>query len=837
MNEELRIVIRAATADAQKNLAEVRKELDNINDTSTDAGKSVDDAMKSVARGAAVAVGAIVALTTAIVTLGKKSLEFQKQQAKLIAGFQAAGSSAQQANETYTNLFRFLGDTDAATEAAQSLARITTSQQELAEWTKILQGVYARAGNAIPTETLAEAANETIKVGKVTGAMADALNWLGVSEDAFNAKLAATTRLEERELLLRSTLNGLYGAAAQIYERNNQALIRYNESQANLDIAMAQAGKYITPLMTALNNLGASFLTVLAPAIEVVAIYLTGFIQLISEAIQWAGSFFGMFTSGAEKTTADVEGYRNAMSNYISSLSGGFNGASDSIDSTSASIEKLKKQTMGFDELNVVASQTSTPAIGGGGGIGGGSVGGIAPPNPADFGIGAGGSTMLEDVKKDLEEAKEKIKVFLGLVGLVGIAFGAWKLGNIIKDLILINTNARTLFDKGGRELVLEAFEALDRTELLKEKLKSVGGIMLIIAGAIATVAGYSDAWVNGIDWGNFALVLSGVAAIVTGLTLKFGEQAGGIGALTGGIAILVLGIKDLIKNGASLENILTIVAGAIGIVTGALMLMGKENTKAVAGWIAHTAATVANKVATIATTAATTAAKVAMAAFNLVMNMNPISLVVIALAALVAGFVVLWNKCEGFRNFWINLWNGVTSACTGAWAKMKSAFSGVGSFFSGIGDSIKKTFSNIGVTIAQAVTSTVSKATNSVLSKAVSIINGFITAINFAIAVINVIPGVNIKTLSKLSVPKLAKGGITTGATTAIIGEAGKEAVLPLENNTGWMDMLADRIASRNNTPSKIILRVGERDLGEATIGAINNITEQTGSLPLVLV
>lgn len=833
MNEELRIVIRAATADAQKNLAEVRKELDNINDTSTDAGKSVDDAMKSVAKGAAVAVGAIVAVTTAIVTLGKKSLEFQKQQAKLIAGFQAAGSSAQQANEIYTNLFRFLGDTDTATEAAQSLARITTSQQELAEWTKILQGVYARAGNAIPVESLAEAANETIKVGKVTGAMADALNWLGVSEDAFNAKLAATTSLEERELLLRSTLNGLYGAAAQIYERNNQALIRYNESQANLDIAMAQAGKYVIPLMTALNNLGASFLTVLAPAIEVVAIYLTGFIQLISEAIQWVGSFFGMFTSGAEKTTADVEGYRNAMSNYISSLSGGFNGASDSIDSTSASIEKLKKQTMGFDELNIVNSQTSTPAIGGGSaGIGGGSVGGVAAPNAADFGIGVGGSGMLDDVKKDLEEAKEKIKVFLGLVGLVGIAFGAWKLGNIIRDLILINTPVKKLSEEMG----YEAWNAVDRIDALKEKLKSVGGIILIIAGAIATVAGYSDAWVNGIDWGNFALVLGGVAAIVTGLTLKFGAQAGGVGALAGGIAILVLGIKDLIENGASLENILTIVAGAIGIVTGALMLMGKENTKAVAGWIAHTAATVANKVAIIATTAATTAAKVAMAAFNLVMNMNPISLVVIALAALVAGFVVLWNKCEGFRNFWINLWNGVTSACTGAWAKMKSAFSGVGSFFSGIGDSIKKTFSNIGVTIAKAVTSTVSRATNSVLSKAVNIINGFITAINIAIAVINAIPGVNIKTISKLSVPKLAKGGITTGATTAIIGEAGKEAVLPLENNTGWMDMLADRIASRNNTPSKIILRVGEKDLGEATIGAINNITRQTGTLPLVI-
>lgn len=834
MNEELKIIIRASTADAQRNLAAVREELGRIDDTSTDAGKSVDNAMKSVAKGAAVAVGAIVALTTAIVTLGKKSLEFQKQQAKLIAGFQAAGSSAQQANETYANLFRFLGDTDTATEAAQSLARITTSQQELAEWTTILQGVYARAGNAIPIESLAEAANETIQVGQVTGAMADALNWLGVSEDAFNEKLAATTSLEEREVLLRSTLNSLYGNAANIYEKNNQALIRYNESQANLDIAMANAAKYTVPLMTSLNNLGASFLTVLAPSIEVVAVYLTGFIQLISEAIQWVGSFFGMFSSSTEQATADVEGYRNAMNNYISSLSGGFNSANDSIADTSASIEKLKKQTMGFDELNVVQSQTSA-SIGGGGatGGGGGSIGGITPPNAADFGIGVGGSTMLEDVKKDLEEAKEKIKVFLGLVAAVGVAFAAWKIGNIIKDLILINTSVKKLKEL---DLMVEASQAMDRIDILGEKLKSVGGIVLIVAGAIALVAGYTDGWVNGIDWGNFAAVLGGVAAIVAGLTLKFGATAGGVGALAGGVAMLVLGIKDMIENGASLENILTVIAGTVAVVTGALMLMGKENIKAVAGWIAHTASVVAHGVALAAQKVATVAVTVAQTALNLVMNMSPLGWIITGITAVVAAFVILWNKCEGFRNFWKGLWENVKNIFSSAWTGIKNFFSGVGTFFSGVWGSIKKTFSNAGSTIGDAISGTVSKAISTVLSGSIKLVNGFIGGINAAVKVINAIPGVNIKTLSTLAVPKLAKGGITTGATTAIIGEAGREAVLPLENNTGWMDMLADRIASRNSSPSKIILRVGERDLGYATIGAINNITEQTGSLQLVL-
>lgn len=84
--------------------------------------------------------------------------------------------------------------------------------------------------------------------------------------------------------------------------------------------------------------------------------------------------------------------------------------------------------------------------------------------------------------------------------------------------------------------------------------------------------------------------------------------------------------------------------------------------------------------------------------------------------------------------------------------------------------------------------------------------------------------------------IPKLATGGIVTSATHAVIGEAGREAVLPLDNNTEWMDALADRIASRNKAPSTIVLKVGERELGRATIDAINSNTMQTGRLNLVM-
>lgn len=92
---------------------------------------------------------------------------------------------------------------------------------------------------------------------------------------------------------------------------------------------------------------------------------------------------------------------------------------------------------------------------------------------------------------------------------------------------------------------------------------------------------------------------------------------------------------------------------------------------------------------------------------------------------------------------------------------------------------------------------------------------------------------GFNFKTVS---IPRLASGGIATRSTLANIGENGKEAILPLDNNTGWMDKLADRIAARQQAPTKLVLKVGERELGWATINGINQITKQTGELQLVL-
>jgi phage-related protein len=917
MNEELKIVIRAVTTDAKKNLADVKKELANIEGEGNKTKKTLGETMKSVAKGAAAAMATVAALTAAIVSLGKAAVDAQKGIAKLNTAFETNGSNAKQAGETYKQLFGFLGDSDKAVEAAQSLALITTNKDELQEYGQILKGVFASMGDKLPVEGLAEAINATIQKGEVDGVFADAIEWMGISLEGFNQKLAQTATLEEREALVRNTLNGLYRGSATLYDRNNQATIQYNQSQANLNLTLAQATRYTTPLMTALNNLSATLLTFFGPALQTVSIYLTAFIQLIAEAIRWVGSFFGMFSGSTQKASADVEGYQAAMNKYISSLQGTFGSANEEIKDTNKGIQELKKQTMGFDELNIVSKPTASPATGGGGGGGGGVPLGKIPvaPNPADYGIGMT-DFGFEDMKKDIEEAKSKIKGILTLVAAVAAAFGLWKLINFIKDLTSTLSIMKTLkgvdLDANWNSLNEEQTQAVLHSEKLKTQFKNLGGTLMIAAGAILLLKGYSDAWVNGIDWGNFAMILAGIGLTVGGIALIFGPVAAGVALIVGGITALVIGIKDFITNGYSMQNVLMILAGVIAIVVGVCL------------------------------------------AFNAALLANPITWIIIGIAALVAAFVILWNECEGFRNFWIGLWEkakalfaqfvdsirplidaivfafkqawelikvvwmdylvpmfkfawelikGVWNAVkpyfqliwdniklifsivgdvlsgyfkvawemikavwdivvsyfttiitniglafgvvkdllsgnfSAAWEKIKQIFSNVGSFFGGVIDTIKNTFKNIATIVGDTISSVVKKAINGVLSTAVKIINGFISAINTAISVINAIPGVSIKKLNKLEVPKLATGGILTRESLFVGGEGGKkEAVLPLEQNTEWMDILADRIAGRTAAPSKLVLMVDGKELGWASIHGINGITKQTGTLPLEL-
>ena len=123
---------------------------------------------------------------------------------------------------------------------------------------------------------------------------------------------------------------------------------------------------------------------------------------------------------------------------------------------------------------------------------------------------------------------------------------------------------------------------------------------------------------------------------------------------------------------------------------------------------------------------------------------------------------------------FFVSMWDGIKSGASNAWNGVKSVFSGIVGFFSGIANNIKSMFSNIGTTVVNAISSTFKLVLNGAFSVVENLVNGFISGLNGAIGVINKIPGVKIKKISKLYIPRFEDGGYPNKADLFFANENG---------------------------------------------------------------
>lgn len=225
------------------------------------SGKNIDDSMMQATRkvvafknksltalgdfakkGVKAAGAAVAGMTAAFIALDGATEEYRVAQGKLNAGFQAAGFSADVARKSYRNFYAILGDADTATEASQLLANMAKNEEEVTKWTRIAAGVHGTFGDSLPIEGLVESANETARTGQVTGVFADALNWVGIMEDDFNAKLEKTTDVSKRNQLIMDTLSKTYDKAADSFYANNQQVVNARRNHATLDEMLAKVG-------------------------------------------------------------------------------------------------------------------------------------------------------------------------------------------------------------------------------------------------------------------------------------------------------------------------------------------------------------------------------------------------------------------------------------------------------------------------------------------------------------------------------------------------------------------------------------------------------------------
>lgn len=230
---------------------------------------------------------------------------------------------------------------------------------------------------------------------------------------------------------------------------------------------------------------------------------------------------------------------------------------------------------------------------------------------------------------------------------------------------------------------------------------------------------------------------------------------------------------------------------------------------------------------------AATEGMTLAQQLLNAVMAANPIGLIIAAITALVAAFVILWNTSEDFRQFWIDLWGNIKDAAgaawdwikgvfEGAWTAIKTVWNGAKSFFSGVWDGIKSIFSGVKdwfSSVFKGAADAISTIFNGIVGVIKAPINFLINALNTVISGINKIqipdwvPLIGGRGINIPKIPNLARGGVLKKGQMGLLEGNGAEAVVPLENNKKWIAATARQLKA-----------------SLASEGIVNNTTNNAG-------
>lgn len=399
------------------------------------------------------------------------------------------------------------------------------------------------------------------------------------------------------------------------------------------------------------------------------------------------------------------------------------------------------------------------------------------------------------------------------------------------------------------------------------ETLFTNGTIYSIIANILNSIGQIGTAWANA--WNNDnngTEIIQGIANMIndiTGAILNLVSSTGFQSFLDGVLSAfsgIVQFIEPIVSGFSEMaEKILEIVLSSIGdvlkTVGDALQTIVQNKTvaeilKAVGGAIAIVVGAI-------------TLWNVVQAILNGLMGLfaivtSPITLVILAIVAAITVAILIfknWGKISewlgqkfnearenintAFQN--IGKWfddrkNDITKAFAniGNWfsSKFQEAYNGITRVFSNIGNF----FSGIGQKIGDAIGGAVKSGINGVISLIEKTINKAINLINGAIGIINLIPGVDINEIGKLNLPRLAKGGVLTEATTVLAGEysgakTNPEIVTPqnIMRDT-FEDVLSNYSGSNNDRPIYLTVNVGNQKLGQILLEDLRDRTRRTG-------
>lgn len=232
--------------------------------------------LKGLLVGGAIVTGA-KAVKDAIFEIVESTEEYRKSTGKLDVAFEQAGYSAEQAEAIFTRFYEVTGDTEASITAANNLATLRLSFEDLKVMVDAVTGANISLGDSVPIDSLAESIADTVTLGKVTGNLADVLNRAGSNEDEFNELLASTNSAAERTNIIMSALStGGMVEASNSFRETSADIIEMNRSQLELNQAMARLGELLTPI-------AAGIIGFTADIVEGVTAAITAISNLISK--------------------------------------------------------------------------------------------------------------------------------------------------------------------------------------------------------------------------------------------------------------------------------------------------------------------------------------------------------------------------------------------------------------------------------------------------------------------------------------------------------------------------------------------------------------------------
>lgn len=546
-------------------------------------------------------------------------------------------------------------------------------------------------------------------------------------------------------------------------------------------------------------SLGQGFIAALTPVIKVINTIMGKLVQLANVFSAFMKRLFGVksdSSSGIGTVASDVSSATNAMDNLSNSTSG--------VGSSAKKAAKEIKGLMGIDEINTISSTGS------------------------DSDSGSGGSSGIGNIGMDDWDFSQQEKATDGLLSKVEVF--ADKVRNIFKNI--------SNFIKKHKEIILSIIGGL------------VSGIIAFfiagnwgaITGAIASVIGWIELIPTALGLAGLALttpaaLIAGAVAVVTTAFLYLWQTSDSFrNALINGWNVLVSALTPYFK---AIMGALKLVGDfLVTVLKPILFLLWDAWCTVVDNIVKVTMSLWTNCIAPVVKFLGECLKKIIDGLNEIWQAWKP------TIEKIGEILIVIWNNClkpviNWLGNEFIQAFRNVGNYIKPILESLKIMFGGLIDFivgvFTGNWQKAWQGVQNIFRGIFDGLTNIAKKPLNAIIDA----INAMIRGLN-KIKLPNWIPGFGGMGINIPTIPKLAKGGIVDAPTIAMVGEAGKEAVMPLENNTGWITDLAAKVADRmpvsvgnsndNSMSGDLILQIDGSIIGKVALNQLRKMQRQGG-------